>query len=54
MKAEESQQRLVLELAAVDAELSRLNHRATHLDEQQRLDAAEAEHRQAGDGLAVL
>lgn len=54
MKAEESQQRLVLDLAAVDAELSRLNHRATHLEEQQLLDAAEAEHREAGDGLAVL
>lgn len=54
MKAEESQQRSILELAAVDAELSRLDHRAKHLDEQQRLDAVQSEHRTANDGLATL
>ncbi|GAB7069549.1 hypothetical protein H7J06_26605 [Mycobacterium hodleri] len=54
MKAEESQQRLVLEIAAVDAELSRLVHRGKHLEEQQRLDTIEAEHRAAGDVLATL
>lgn len=54
MKAEESQQRLVLEIAAVDAELSRLDHRGKHLEEQQRLDSVEAEHRAAGDVLATL
>ena len=54
MKAEESQQRLVLEIAAVDAELSRLDHRGKHLEEQKRLDVVEAEHRVAGDALATL
>jgi len=54
MKAEESQQRLVLEIAAVDAELSRLEHRGKHLEEQQRLDAVQAEHRAAGDVLATV
>ena len=54
MKAEERQQRSVLELAEIDAELSRLDHRAKHLDEQQRLDAAQSAHRDANDGLAAL
>jgi predicted nucleic acid-binding Zn-ribbon protein len=54
MKAEELQQRSVLELAEVDAELSRLEHRAKNLDEQQRLDAIQAEHRAANDVLATL
>ena len=54
MKAEELQQRSVLELAAVDAELSRLDHRATHLEEQQRLDAVESALREANDALAAL
>ncbi len=54
MKAEELQQRSVLELAAVDADLSRLDHRAKHLDEQLRLDAAQSEHREANDALATL
>lgn len=54
MKAEVVQQRSVLELAAVDADLSRLEHRATHLAEQQQFDAVQAEHRAANDGLAAL
>lgn len=54
MKAEEMQQRSVLELAAVDADLSRLDHRARHLDEQQRFDAVQGEHRAANDTLAAL
>jgi predicted nucleic acid-binding Zn-ribbon protein len=54
MKAEELQQRSVLELAGVDAELSRLEHRAKNLDEQQRLDGIQAEHRAANDVLATL
>jgi predicted nucleic acid-binding Zn-ribbon protein len=54
MKAAELQQRSVLELAAIDAELSRLDHRTKHLDEQQRLDAVQAEHRDANDKLAAL
>jgi predicted nucleic acid-binding Zn-ribbon protein len=54
MKAEELQQRSVLELAAIDADLSRLDHRTKHLDEQQRLDAVQGEHRDANDKLASL
>jgi uncharacterized protein len=54
MKAEESQQRVILEIAAVDAELSRLDHRGKHLEEQKKLDAVAAEHRAAGDALATL
>ncbi len=54
MKAEERQQRSVLELAEIDAELSRLDHRAKHLDEQQRLDVVQVAHRDANDGLAAL
>lgn len=54
MKAEVVQQRLILELAGIDADLSRLEHRATHLAEQQRLEAVQAEHRTANDGLAAL
>ncbi|MCV7423748.1 hypothetical protein H7K45_24650 [Mycobacterium yunnanensis] len=54
MKADERQQRLVLEIAAVDAELSRLDYRAKHLEEQQRLDTVTAEHRAATDALATL
>lgn len=54
MKAEEMQQRSVLELAAIDADLSRLDYRAKHLDEQQRLDVVQGEHRDANDKLASL
>jgi predicted nucleic acid-binding Zn-ribbon protein len=53
MKAEEMQQRSVLDVAAVDADLSRLDHRAKHLDEQQRLDVVQSEHRAANDTLAA-
>ena len=54
MKAEEPVQRLVVELAAVDADLSRLDYRAKHLEEQQRLDAVQDEHRSAGDALTSV
>lgn len=54
MKAEVVQQRSVLELAAVDADLSRLDYRAKHLDEQQRLDVITSECRDADDALAAL
>lgn len=54
MKAGELQLRSVLELAKVDAELSRLDHRATHLVEQQRLDAIQTQHGDANDRLAAL
>ncbi|MCV7015982.1 zinc ribbon domain-containing protein [Mycolicibacterium madagascariense] len=54
MKAQEMQQRSVLELAKLDAELGRLAHRATHLDEQRALDEVQAAHRAANDALAAL
>lgn len=54
MKAAEMQQRSVLELATLDAALSRLDYRAKHLDEQQRLDVVQASHREATDALAAL
>lgn len=54
MKAQAAHQRSLLELAAIDAELGRLNHRAAHLPEQQRYDAAVASQRDATDRLAVL
>ncbi|MGV0744540.1 zinc ribbon domain-containing protein [Mycolicibacterium sp. XJ870] len=54
MKAQVSQQRSLLELTEVDAELGRLAHRAKHLTEQQRLDEVQAEHGAANDRLAAL
>jgi uncharacterized protein len=54
MKAEVAQQRSILELTKLDAELLRLAHRVTHLPEQQRLDAIGGEQREANDRLAVL
>ncbi len=54
MKAEVCQQRSLLELAELDAELSRLNHRAAHLPEQQRYEEVQAEQHSANDRLAAL
>src|SRR5262245_13219644 len=54
MKAEVIQQRSLLELADLDAELSRIEHRAGHLAEQQRFEQTQAEHREANDRLASL
>jgi len=54
MKAEVAQQILLLELAEVDAELSRLDHRVSHLPEQQRFDQVQADQRAAADRLAVV
>jgi hypothetical protein len=54
MKAEVVQQRSLLELAERDAELSRIEHRAKNLAEQQQLEAAQATHREANDRLAAL
>jgi predicted nucleic acid-binding Zn-ribbon protein len=54
MKAEVIQQRSLLELADLDAELSRIEHRSSHLAEQQRLEQIQAEHRDANDRLAAL
>ena len=54
MKAEVGQQRSLLELAELDAELQ--SHRAPGQDlaEQQRLEAIQATHREANDRLAAL
>lgn len=54
MKAEVIQQRSLLELADLDAELARIEHRASHLPEQQRFEQAQADHRDANDRLASL
>jgi predicted nucleic acid-binding Zn-ribbon protein len=54
MKAEVVQQRSLLELTDVDAELSRLDHRAANLAEHQRLEQIQAQHREANDRLASL
>lgn len=54
MKAEVVQQRSVLELATIDADLSRLGHRATHLAEQQRFETVQSEHGDANDKLAAV
>ena len=54
MKAEVVQQRSLLQLAEVDAELSRIEHRSGHLAEQQRFEQIQAQHRDANDRLAAL
>jgi uncharacterized protein len=54
VKAELAQQRSLVELAELDAELARLAHRAANLPEQQSYDTVQADHREAGDRLAAL
>lgn len=54
VKAEVTQQRLLLELAELDGELSRLSHRAANLPERQRYDQLKADHGAANDRLATL
>jgi predicted nucleic acid-binding Zn-ribbon protein len=54
MKAEATQQRSVLELAGVDAELRRIAHRSANLAEAQRVEALQADRRAAEDRAAVL
>jgi uncharacterized protein len=54
MKAEVVQQRSLLELAELDAELSRIDHRAKHLSEQQQLEEAQSAHGEANDRLATV
>lgn len=54
MKADSAQQRLLLELTELDADLSRIAHRAKTLAEQKRLDELQAEQRDAADRVAVL
>jgi predicted nucleic acid-binding Zn-ribbon protein len=54
MKAEVAQQRSLLELSKLDAELSRITHRATHLPEQEACERLQKEIEAAGDRLATL
>jgi predicted nucleic acid-binding Zn-ribbon protein len=54
MKAELVQQRSLLELAELDAELSRIEHRAKNLAEHQQLEEVQSLHRDANDRLAAL
>ena len=54
MKAEVAQQRSLLEVAELDAELNRAAHRVANLAEQQHFDQVAADHRAAADRLAAL
>jgi predicted nucleic acid-binding Zn-ribbon protein len=54
MKAEVAQQIALLELAELDAEVSRLDHRTAHLPEQQHCDALQAKQRSSADRLSAV
>lgn len=54
MKSDAAQQRRLLSLAEIDAELTRLAHRGSHLPEQQAYDQAAAQQRGAADRLGAL
>jgi uncharacterized protein len=54
MKAEVVQQRSLLALAELDADLSRIEHRAKNLPEQQQAEMAQSAHREANDRLATV
>jgi uncharacterized protein len=54
MKAEVAQQRSLAEIAEIDAELTRLAHRQSHLSEQQRYEELQREHLAANERLAAL
>lgn len=54
MKADVDQQRSLLELAELDAELARIAHRAGHLPEQQDYDRVHTDHGAAADRLAAM
>ncbi|MGE0216531.1 zinc ribbon domain-containing protein [Mycolicibacterium sp.] len=54
MKAEVAQQRSLLALAELDAEIGRIEHRTKNLAQQQALEEARAGHREATDRLAAL
>lgn len=53
MKAEVAQQRSLLELSQLDAELSRMTHRAAHLPEQQTIERMQDEQHAASDRVAA-
>jgi uncharacterized protein len=54
MKAEAAQQLSLLELSKLDAELSRIAHRATHLPQQEAYDRIQSEYSAAGDRLGAI
>lgn len=54
MKAEVAQQRSLLELSELDAELARIAHRAGHLPELQERERIQVDHTAAADRLAAL
>ena len=54
MKAEVVQQRSLLELTELDAELSRIDHRAKNLPAQQQLEEAQSARREANERLAAV
>lgn len=54
MKAAVAQQRSLLDLVELDAELRRVEHRAANLAEQQEFERVQDEHRSANDQLAVV
>lgn len=54
MKAEVAQQLSLLELSKLDAELSRIAHRSTHLPQQEAYQRLQAEHNAAADRLGAL
>ncbi|WP_205873436.1 zinc ribbon domain-containing protein [Mycobacterium camsae] len=54
MKADVAQQRSLLELAKLDAELSRLAHRSAHLAERAEYDRVRKEHTAASDRLGTM
>ena len=53
MKAEVAQQRSLLELSQLDAELARIAHRSTHLSQQDDYERIRSEHAGASDQLAT-
>ena len=54
MKAEVKQQRSLLELSDLDAELSRIAHRATHLPQREAVEQMQTEYTAANDRLAAV
>ena len=54
MKADVAQQRSLFELTKLDAELSRLAHRATHLPQREAHTRVQLEHNAASDRLATV
>ncbi|MGO9511567.1 MAG: zinc ribbon domain-containing protein [Mycobacterium sp.] len=54
MKAEVAQQRSLLEVSKLDADLSRLAHRTAHLPQREAYERVQLEHNAANDRLAAV